>query len=101
MDDPHFTLYVLVGLAVVVGGGALAGKIQNRLIRALCRSGFVAFFVSPTMLAGHGGPALLLWVAGSGFNVLRYCMLPTATGWVVFFAIGLCFSWFARTRPEK
>jgi len=103
--EPHFEAYLLIGLLAVAAGCTLSGKIPNRFVRALSRSGLVALFVTPTIIGGHGGayigPALFLWIVGSGFDVVKYCVTPLAAGWLILLVIGLCFSWLATLQPRK
>ena len=101
----ELAIYLVVGLSIVIGSWILLAKVANRVVRILLGSGTLALLVSPTTVAGHGGayigPALFLWFVGRDIDVVKYCVLPIATGWLVLFLAGLVASCLASNLARK
>jgi len=101
----ELAIYLVVGFSIVIGSWMLLAKVANRAVRIFLGAGALALLVSPTVVAGHGGayigPALFLWFIGRDIDVLRYCILPIAAGWLVVFLAGLVVSWLAITLSRK
>lgn len=90
-----------IGLALVLVGWIGLGLVRSEVARALVRSGWIALWGAPSVLAGHGVafvPAYYLLIAEP---LHPFGLIPIASVWVLLAVLTLAIGPLRRLRTER